>query len=148
MIDFKKILSKRTKSQIVNENRIKGKQFEDQQDTYNTIMGRKVEKLHKGPDRKITETDWTGRKKVWYEEYKSSKTAPLRKSQKEFMKKHPGKMKVIRPSESFSYDEPQNPKRKRKSKSKKRQKTPKNDNYGFNMDNVFGSGNHDVWGGF
>ena len=98
--------------------------------------------------------------KRYSEELKMERKIPLRKdcsyhifwiavnNQKEFMKKHPGKMKVIRPSESFSYDEPQNPKRKRKSKSKKRQKTPKNDNYGFNMDNVFGSGNHDVWGGF
>ena len=141
MFDF----FKRSKRDVIAENREKGRAFEDEQDTYHTIMGRKIKKLPKGPDRKITETDWlTGRKKIWYEEYKSSSTAPLRPSQKEFMRKHPGKMKVIRPSEPFVFHEPvKKSMRRRKSKTKKRKRSSENDDYGFNMNNVFGQNNEE-----
>ncbi len=134
MFDF----LKRSKREVIHDNRRNGRTFEDEQDAYHKMMGRKIEKLPKGPDRKITETDWlTGRKKTWYEEYKSSSTAPLRPSQKEFMKKHPGKMKVIRPPEPFALEE-LNPKR-RKPRSKRGKKQSISENYGFNIDNMFGS---------
>ena len=138
-------LFKRTKSEVIADNRRNGRAFEDERDDEHKIMGRDVKKLRKGPDRKITETDWlTGKKRTWYEEYKSSSTAPLRPSQKEFMKKHPGKMRVIRPSEPFGFeDESFKPKRPR---SKKKKKQSRSENYGFNMDNVFGSGKNSDWG--
>lgn len=135
MLDF----FKRSKKDVIQENREKGRTFEDQQDAYHKMMGRKVEKLPKGPDRKITETDWyTGKKKIWYEEYKSSSTAPLRPSQKKFKKKHPKKLKIIRPTEPFVFDE---------SPKKSKRKSSTSENYGFNMNNVFGSGqnNNEEW---
>jgi hypothetical protein len=95
---FKPSRKEQLRDQIAR-NREKGRRFEDEQDAYHRMMGHKVEKLRKGPDRKITsENILTGEKEVRYEEYKASSTAPLRPSQKRFFKKHPDMMKVIRPN--------------------------------------------------
>ncbi|MFY9300116.1 MAG: hypothetical protein WAO91_02870 [Candidatus Nitrosotenuis sp.] len=99
---FKKPSKKEQLRNRIARNRENGRRFEDQQDGYHRMAGRKVEKLRKGPDRRITEENpFTGEKKVWYEEYKSSSTAPLRPSQKKFLKKHPRTTKIVRPNDSF-----------------------------------------------
>ncbi|MEO9308073.1 MAG: hypothetical protein ABI342_07165 [Nitrososphaera sp.] len=133
---FGKQSKKERQREQIDRNRRNGKAFEDEQDAYHRMMGHKVEKLRKGPDRKITRTDFlTGRKSVHYEEYKSSSTAPLRPSQKEFIKKHPNKMKVIRPNSwanvgNYSYSDSM------------RKTSKRNSNYGFGsgVDNMFGFG--------
>ena len=88
---------KRSKKEILEENKRNGKEFEDDQENYHKIMGNKVTRRRKGPDAKIESYDiLTGKIKTHYEEWKSSPTAPLSKAQKEFIKKHPKKTKVIR----------------------------------------------------
>lgn len=100
---FRGPTKKEKQREQIRQNRENGRSFEDTQDMYHQFAGRKIEKLRKGPDRRITEVNpLTGRKRTWYEEYKSSSTAPLRPSQKRFQKKHPRKMKVIRPYDPFS----------------------------------------------
>lgn len=129
IFDLFKPSRKEQQREQIARNRENGRRFEDEQDTYHRMMGHKVEKLRKGPDRRITSDNiLTGEKKVWYEEYKSSSTAPLRPSQKRFLKKHPHTAKVIRPNDPFDLNVGLDAGYSKKSKKK----DDYNDWFGFN----------------
>jgi len=90
-------LYKQRKKNIIAWNRLKGKEFEDTVAMSHTLRGEEVVRTGRGHDFKIRQRDpFTGRViRTYYEEVKSSSTAPLSKLQKKMKKKK--NVRVVRP---------------------------------------------------
>lgn len=140
MFDIFKRSKKEQKRDTLEQNRENGKRAEDMYRTEADLSGVQYKRTGIGHDFEEKRCDWnTGKTRNIKVEVKSN-SAPLSKLQKKTRKKNPRNYEVRRYDTSlFGFGSIiDKPKKRKKSRSKKI-------DYGFNPDNMFGTGQNGGW---